>query len=99
LAQDHTLFETGRDVRLWLDKADFIARWGGMVLLNAHPDYLCQPAHLAVYEEFLRQMGKRVRETDTEDSPACWHALPRDVARWWRERAGLPQKQDMDQHR
>jgi hypothetical protein len=42
LAQDHTLFETlGQcTLQIWLDKADFIARWGGMALLNAHPDYL-----------------------------------------------------------
>jgi len=36
-----------------------------------HTDYLCQPAHLAIYREFLQEMVDRY-----------WYALPRDVARW-----------------
>ena len=97
LAQDHTLFETGNGARLWLDKVDFIAEWGGMVLVNAHPDYLRDPARLAVYEEFLQHLAQRTRRVEPHGAPACWHALPRDVARWWRQRAGLLQKQDVDQ--
>ncbi|MCX6038387.1 MAG: hypothetical protein NTW99_10960, partial [Chloroflexi bacterium] len=44
------------------------------------PDYLRNPAYFAIYEDFLKQMSER------ED---YWHALPRDVARWWSKRAQL----------
>ncbi|MDZ7336948.1 MAG: hypothetical protein ONB30_00255 [candidate division KSB1 bacterium] len=89
LAQDHILFEMGRDAQFWLDKVDFIARWGGMVLVNAHPDYLREPAHLEIYEEFLQAMAGRRRNVEPDNAPAFWHALPRDLARWWRQRANL----------
>jgi hypothetical protein len=82
LCQDHTLMVTLKESspRLWLEKAAFIRRYGGMVLLNAHPDYLRDAGRREVYESFLRAMNEQ------ED---LWHALPRDAARWWRERQGL----------
>jgi hypothetical protein len=67
---------------------DFIARWGGMVLLNTHPDYLRESTRLAVYEEFLRPMAQRRQRPEPDGAAAGWHALPRDVARWWWARAG-----------
>jgi hypothetical protein len=80
LAQDHTLMHTLAEStpRLWLEKVDFIRRFGGMALVNVHPDYLRKPAHIGIYEEFLDQM-RRVDD--------YWHALPRDVARWWKLRS------------
>jgi hypothetical protein len=80
LVQDHTLLVIlgERTPALWLQKADFIARSQGMVLVNSHPDYLRKPAHLAVYEQFL---GALTGRSD------LWQALPREVARWWRDRA------------
>ncbi len=82
LAQDHTLMNTlgARSPRLWLEKVEFIRQYWGMALVNVHPDYMRRPAYLAVYEDFLRQMQHM------ED---YWHALPRDVARWWRNRSQL----------
>ena len=64
--------------RLWLDKVDFVAKYHGMVLLNTHPDYLANAVRWNVYTEFLHAMKRR---------DGYWHALPRDVARWWRARA------------
>ena len=86
LVQDHTLMVIlgERTPRLWLQKVDFLAEWGGMVLVNVHPDYLRNPAHLAVYEAFLREMAARMPDTATPG----WHALPREIARWWRQRTG-----------
>lgn len=80
LAQDHTLLRTLGETspRLWLDKVEFIARHGGMALANTHPDYLRNPRCLAVYEEFLVRLRAR---------GGYWHALPVEVARWWRRRA------------
>ncbi|HLZ60631.1 MAG TPA: hypothetical protein VKR06_27105, partial [Ktedonosporobacter sp.] len=79
LAQDHTLMVIlgERTPRLWLEKVDFIERWRGMALVNTHPDYLQAPGGLALYERFLHALKEREQ---------CWHALPREVARWWRKR-------------
>lgn len=79
LAQDHTLMVIlgEQTPRLWIEKVNFIEQYHGMVLLNTHPDYLCQPSHLAIYREFLQEMKAR---------RGYWHALPRDVALWWRAR-------------
>ncbi len=79
LVQDHTLMVTlgEKTPRLWLDKVNFIQRYCGMALVNSHPDYLMQSDHFLIYENFLKEMRAR------DD---FWHALPRQVARWWRER-------------
>ncbi len=79
LVQDSTLtIVLGETTpRVWLQKVDFIEQYHGMVLLNAHPDYLLQPAIRRVYAGFLQAM---------RDRGGHWHALPRDVARWWRVR-------------
>jgi len=83
LVQDHTLTEVlaERTPALWLTKTAYLARWHGMALLNAHPDYLARPDRWAIYKEFLEIV--RARE-------GAWRALPRDVARWWRRRATTP---------
>jgi peptidoglycan/xylan/chitin deacetylase (PgdA/CDA1 family) len=87
LMQDHTLFEVfGETARPWLEKVDFIARWGGMALVNAHPDYLRVPARLAVYREFLGTVANQMKQAQNSGRHYCWHSLPREVARWWRRR-------------
>jgi hypothetical protein len=63
--------------RLWLEKADFVEKYCGMVLLNTHPDYLSDPVTWKLYADFLQTMRCR---------GGYWHALPREVARWWRIR-------------
>ncbi|MDO9303076.1 MAG: hypothetical protein Q7T89_16935 [Anaerolineales bacterium] len=82
LAQDHTLMVTlgEKTPRLWLEKVDFIKRYCGMALVNTHPDYLREGNHLSIYEEFLRQV---------QAQGEYWHALPREVARWWRHRQSV----------
>ena len=69
-----------RTPHLWLDKVNVIQQWQGMALVNTHPDYLVEQAHLGIYETFLRELKRRGN---------YWHALPRDVARWWRQRAAV----------
>lgn len=82
LAQDHTLTATLGETtpRLWQEKVEFIRGYGGMALMNTHPDYLSAPKTLAIYETFLRWM----RERDD-----YWAALPCEAARWWRRRAAI----------
>ncbi len=80
LVQDYTLVTVLGETtpRLWQEKVDFIERYHGMALLNAHPDYLQNSATREVYARFLQFMKER---------GGYWHALPMDVARWWRKRA------------
>jgi peptidoglycan/xylan/chitin deacetylase (PgdA/CDA1 family) len=82
LVQDHTLFEIlrQRDITLWRDKALWVARHGGLVTVLVHPDYLLDDQRLRRYDELLSFLGSL---------EGGWHALPRDVAAWWRRRAAL----------
>ena len=63
--------------RLWLQKVDLIEGYSGMVLVNTHPDYLSDPVTWKIYADFLQAMQRR---------GGYWHAVPREVARWWRIR-------------
>ena len=80
LPQDHTLFSIlgHQDSSLWLDKARELRRRGGMVLVLSHPDY----AHGAAARAWLDLLEEFHSDT------TMWQALPREVASWWRERAG-----------
>jgi hypothetical protein len=87
LPQDSTLYlilgETTNDV--WKRKLDWVARHGGLALVNVHPDYTTfggQPSRtefpVALYEEFLTYVSAKF-------GADVWHALPRDVAEFVRE--------------
>lgn len=80
LAQDYTLTSIlGKYTpQVWLDKVKFIQHYHGMALAVTHPDYLKEPVVGSVYREFLQAM---------KANNSYWHALPRDVAAWWRERS------------
>jgi peptidoglycan/xylan/chitin deacetylase (PgdA/CDA1 family) len=82
LVQDHTLWEILREesIELWTRKSDWIIEQRGLVNIVTHPDYLDTPARLRMYEEFLAYLAEQ---------GDGWHALPREVAEWWRTRAGL----------
>jgi hypothetical protein len=91
LAQDWTIFillqEKGID--LWKKKLDWIYKKGGMALVIAHPDYMCFDRSQSRYDnypvdyyiEFLRYVKDRYKDE-------YWHALPRDIARFWAEHYG-----------
>ncbi len=83
LPQDSTLFLVLRETtpEIWMRKLDWVAQHGGMVLLDAHPDYMAfngsrqttteYPA--ALYREFLTYVRTRY-------AGEYWHALPKEVA-------------------
>ena len=79
LVQDYTLINVLGETtpQIWIDKVDFIEKYHGMALLNTHPDYLRNDLNWSVYREFLISMKNR---------GGYWHALPREVAHWWRNR-------------
>jgi peptidoglycan/xylan/chitin deacetylase (PgdA/CDA1 family) len=85
LPQDHTLWEILRrdPAQLWAQKTEWIVRNHGLVNIIVHPDYVASPERLATYERFLVFLRERL------DGEGGWHALPRDVAQWWRKREGL----------
>lgn len=87
LAQDFMLFELlrAKDIRLWTDKVDWVAEHHGLVNVIVHPDYMT-PERLRRYEELLAHLSAR----------DGWHALPRDVAQWWKTRDGLRCRVDED---
>ncbi len=82
LVQDHTLWEVLREPGIdpWIEKTRWIARHHGLVNLIVHPDYVVEQSRLDLYERFLRHL---------REQEGLWHALPREAARWWRERESL----------
>ena len=89
LAQDHTLWEILRlsGIGVWTTKVDWIADVGGLVNVIVHPDYVDRPERVAQYEALLAHLAGQA---------GGWHALPRDVAAWWRRRAELRVERDGD---
>jgi peptidoglycan/xylan/chitin deacetylase (PgdA/CDA1 family) len=85
LVQDYTLTAVLGEMtpRIWIEKVDFIETYWGLALVNSHPDYLRDPANWRLYEQFLQSMRRR--------AGPYWHALPREVARWWRARRQVTQ--------
>ncbi len=87
LPQDSTLFlvlgEKTNDI--WKRKLDWVARHGGLALVNVHPDYIAFGERVGrtefpvrLYEEFLTYVSEQF-------GVGAWCALPRDVAQFVRE--------------
>ncbi len=93
LPQDFTEFILLRrqDAGGWMNKVDWIAEQGGMVLLNTHPDYMywgnctrrVDEYNFEIYAGFLRQVKERYQGQ-------YWNAVPRDVARYWKACVNTP---------
>jgi glycosyltransferase involved in cell wall biosynthesis len=94
LPQDSTLFLLLRErtIDIWKQKLAWIARCGGMALLNVHPDYVRLPgeppsAHtfdVGLYREFLEHVC-------SEYAGRYWHVLPRELAARF-DRQSLPHR-------
>ena len=84
--QDFTVFIIIRekDASIWKQKLDWIAKNGGMALLNAHPDYMnfdgrklgVEEYPVQYYEEFLAYIKDKYEGQ-------FWHVLPKEIARFW----------------
>jgi peptidoglycan/xylan/chitin deacetylase (PgdA/CDA1 family) len=87
LPQDFTLFVLmgEKSSRIWEEKVEWIARKGGMVLLNTHPDYMnfgkkrCGPEEYPaeIYREFLAGIKRKFEGR-------YWHVLPRELSTYVR---------------
>ena len=87
LVQDFNLFKVlgEQNIDIWKKKLDWLVEQGGMALLNTHPDYMCMDGSperdeypVARYEQFLCYLRDNY-------SDQCWHALPREVSRYYCE--------------
>jgi hypothetical protein len=87
LPQDSTLYlilgEKTNDI--WKRKLAWVARHGGLALVNVHPDYIAFGERVgraefpvALYEEFLVHVSAQFGD-------AAWCALPRDAAKFVKE--------------
>jgi hypothetical protein len=81
--QDYSLFHIlGQySIDLWKEELDFIASSNGMATFIAHPDYVIDRRARDVYENLLQYLSEFCRRKN------FWQPLPRDAARWWRERS------------
>jgi peptidoglycan/xylan/chitin deacetylase (PgdA/CDA1 family) len=82
LVQDHTWFTIlgGRSIAPWVSKSEWIIRHHGLVNLLVHPDYMLSRERLELYDAFLGFLTEQ---------QGGWHALPAEVAQWWKTRAAL----------
>lgn len=87
LPQDHSLFALlqERDNSIWKRKVDWIAETGGMALLNTHPDYMSFAGNKHALEEYPADNYASLLEyVNSRYKGRYWHALPRDVAHFWK---------------
>jgi hypothetical protein len=87
LPQDSTVFILLKEnsIDIWKKKLDWIVKNGGMALVNSHPDYMAMNGTcrggweypVSLYEQFLRYVS-------AEYSGAYWHALPGELATYWK---------------
>jgi hypothetical protein len=92
LPQDSTLFLLLRERTpdIWKRKLDWIARHGGLALVNIHPDYIdfsgnggsANTYPVSVLEEFLEYIH-------SEHQGMFWNPLARDLAEWYRNQSVL----------
>jgi peptidoglycan/xylan/chitin deacetylase (PgdA/CDA1 family) len=87
LLQDHTHWEIlqRESIELWPPKIAWLREVHALVNVIVHPDYLLSDERLALYEQLVAHL------TSLEGG---WHALPRDVAAWWRRRAAMQLRRD-----
>jgi len=88
LPQDFTLFILMKEktIDIWKKKLDWIAKKGGMALLNTHSDYMnFIGSKLSLEEypaEYYIEFLKYIKEKYEGD---YYHALPQEIARLWYE--------------
>jgi hypothetical protein len=90
LVQDFNLFVVlrERNIDIWKRKVDWLAERGGMVLVSTHPDYMCIDDSAQARDEYpVSHYADLLTYIRNTYEGAFWHALPRDVARFYRGEA------------
>jgi len=97
LPQDHGLFiiHKEKDISIWKQKLAWIAEKGGMVLLNSHPDYMNFDGHQLSSEEYpASYYSDFLAYIEENYHGQYWHALPREMARFWEQTRPIAQPSD-----
>jgi hypothetical protein len=90
LAQDSTVFILLQEpsIEIWKQKLDWIAKHGGMALLNTHPDYMLMNGTgprgweypVGLYAQFLEYVSSKY-------AGEYWQVLPGELAAYWKKSA------------
>jgi hypothetical protein len=85
MIQDYSLFLILNDysINLWKQQTELILESHGLMNVIIHPDYSVSPRERAIFEGLLAHLAKLREER------GVWTALPKDVARWWRQRSEM----------
>jgi peptidoglycan/xylan/chitin deacetylase (PgdA/CDA1 family) len=89
LPQDHCLFIIlkRKDIRIWIEKLDWIAENGGVAVLTTHSDYMKFGEAKQCFEEYPSEYYTNFLEyIKNKYAGQYWNALPRELARFWRKR-------------
>ena len=93
LPQDFTLFLLLREqtANIWLQKVDWIARHGGMALVNVHPDYLCFDGATPTAMEYPSTHYKALLEYVSRHYQGLfWNTTPIKVAQFFADATKVP---------
>ena len=93
LPQDFTLFLLlgEQTPNIWLQKIDWIAKHGGMALVNVHPDYLCLDGATPKTMEYPATHYKALLDyVKKRYEGVFWNATPREVARFFADAKKVP---------
>jgi hypothetical protein len=90
--QDYTLQNILHDysISIWKQQIGIIMEKHGCMSFIVHPDYLLQPRQLSVYKELLAYLDQLRRDCNV------WITTPREVNRWWRQRAAMTLDESRD---
>jgi hypothetical protein len=83
--EDYSMFHILGDYStvLWKQQMSVILEAHGLMSFLAHPDYVSSGAARSAYKSLLVEIARMQAEHDV------WVTLPREVARWWRERSQM----------
>jgi len=93
LPQDFTLFilMKEKNIDIWKKKLDWIAEKGGMALSITHSDYMnCNKGQCTIEEYPMKYYEEFLDYTKGEYGGQYWHPLPKEMARFWKEKMVLP---------
>ena len=88
--QDYTLFNILHDysIDLWKQQSELIMQKHGLMSFIVHPDYLISTREQGIYNQLLCHLAQ------LREEKGLWIALPREVNKWWRQRAEMQLVED-----
>jgi len=88
--QDYTLFNILQDysIDLWKQQSELIMQKHGLMSFIVHPDYIISSREQGIYNQLLYHLAQ------LREEKGLWIALPREVNKWWRQRAEMQLVED-----